>query len=267
MSSNETFKKLIWDYYHKNKRDLPWRTNITPYNIVISEVMLQQTQVPRIISKYNEFIQELPSFEALAQANFQQVLKLWQGIGYNRRAIYLQQIAKIIVEKYDGNLPDDPIILDSFPGIGAATAASIVVYAYNKPIPFIETNIRRIYIHHFFADKQDIHDEDIMPIVEETIDNQNPREWYYALMDYGTMLAKLVDNPNKRSKHYVKQSKFEGSNRQIRGKILKELLIGPQTTKNIFKVLDDNPLRVENIISELEMEGFLVRDKDLIKVK
>lgn len=262
LNTIHTFQQLIWDFYKKNKRILPWREDITPYKIVVSEVMLQQTQVPRIINKFNSFIQELPDFQSLAKANLNQVLRLWSGIGYNRRAIYLQQIAKLVTNTYKGILPEQPDLIDSFPGIGPATAASIVVYAFNKPVPFIETNVRKIYIHHFFHDQESVSDNEIFPIVENTLDKKNPREWYYALMDYGTMLSNMVDNPNKRSKHYIKQSKFEGSDRQIRGGILKHLISkGPQTKESLFKLFTQEEGRVEKVITALEKEGFIVFDK------
>ncbi len=149
---------------------------------------------------------------------------MWQGLGYNRRAKYLQESAKKVVNEFGGTLPQDQKILATFPGIGAATAASICTFAFNAPVAFIETNIRRVFIHHFFNDAESVSDKDILPMVESTLDRENPREWYWALMDYGAHLAKTMPNPNRRSKHYTKQSKFEGSNRQIRGAIVRLLL-------------------------------------------
>lgn len=263
----DKFIATVWDYYAKYKRDLPWRINITPYNIVISEVMLQQTQVSRIITKYEPFITELPCFQSLAEAPLPILLRLWQGIGYNRRAIYLQRLAQIVVQDYDRKLPENPVILDTFPGIGEATAASISVYAFNKPIPFIETNVRRIYIHHFFQDRIDIDDKEIMPIVAQTLDTENPREWYYALMDYGTMLARTIDNPNKRSKHYSIQSQFEGSDRQIRGMILKELLNQSLDKQELYGVIAKDESRVDKVITQLEREGFIIQEEGKYKIK
>lgn len=242
---------------------MPWRELITPYGIFVSEIMLQQTQVSRIVGKYTEFIKELPTFEALAQAPLSQLLSLWQGIGYNRRALYMQRSAQLIVRDYSGVLPQDPNILDTFPGIGKATAASIVVYAYNKPVPFIETNVRRVFIHHFFGDKTNVDDKELWPLVEEALQNEDPREWYYALMDYGTMLAKTIPNPNKKSKHYVIQSKFEGSRRQLRGKILKYLLAAENSERSVNAVHIINSVNGEadivySVLDELKQEGFVM---------
>src|SRR5581483_6695200 len=158
------------------------------------------------------------------KASLADVLSVWQGLGYNRRAMYLKQTAERITREFLGELPDDPKVLQTFPGFGYATACSTIVFSYNKPLPFIETNIRRVFIHHFFEDKTGIDDKEILPLVEKTLDKTNPRDWYYALMDYGTFLGKNVVNPNRKSKHYVKQSKFEGSLRQVRWRILKVLL-------------------------------------------
>lgn len=185
--------------------------------------MLQQTQVSRVLTKYEPFINFFPDFPTLASASFEQILKLWSGLGYNRRALHLHKSAKIIAQELKSNISSDPLLLEKLPGIGKATAASIVVFSYNTPLVFIETNIRRVFIHHFFKDGIKVHDRDIYPLIERTLDQEDPREWYYGLMDYGSYLSKIVQNPNRKSTHYVRQSKFEGSVRQQRGKILREL--------------------------------------------
>lgn len=261
------FLKLIWDYYSEHKRILPWREHIFPYGVVISELMLQQTQVSRVLVKYPEFLVSFPNFTALANAPFDKLLRVWQSMGYNRRAKYLQLIAKKIMEEYEGVVPQNPRILETFPGIGPATARSIITYIYNKPEIFIETNIRRIYIHHFFADATSISDKEIYPLVEKTLDTKNPREWYYALMDYGTALSKTVVNPNRKSKHYAKQSKFEGSNRQLRGGILKILLDKDHLTKEDIVLLTNfEKDRVYPVLEELQAEGFVNENNGMYTV-
>ncbi len=217
------FKKIIWDYYKNHKRNLIWRKNITPYHVLISEIMLQQTQVSRVEEKFPAFITAFPHFKKLANTPLKDIYIEWQGMGYNRRALYLKKIAEKIIKEHKGKLPQDPKTLETFPGIGHATAHSMVAFAYNQPVVFIETNIRRVFIHHFFKNKQNVHDSEIIPLVKKTLDVQNPREWYYALMDYGSYLAKQVVNPNRKSIHYMKQAQFKGSNRQIRGAILRLL--------------------------------------------
>lgn len=267
MTKLETFKQLVWNYYNANKRVLEWREHITAYGVIVSELMLQQTQVPRVQVKFPEFMQKFPTLQSLADASVADVLSVWQGMGYNRRALYLRLIAQELVGKYNGVLPRNTELVDALPGIGPATAAAILAYTYNMPTVFIETNIRRVFIHHFFEDGQEIADAELLPIVEAAVDKDNPREWYYALMDYGTHLAKTVPNPNRRSKHYAVQSKFEGSDRQIRGNIVKMLVAGKELGKEeLFNQLNVEESKFERILKDLEKEGFLVADKNKYKL-
>jgi len=220
----ELFKAKIWNYFTDHQRSFVWREHISPYKVVVSELMLQQTQTYRVEPKFIEFVSVFPDFASLAQASFSEILRLWKGLGYNRRARYLQQIAQQITEKHAGELPCDPKILEDLPGIGPATARSIITFAYNIPTVFIETNIRAVFLEHFFAGEAKVHDKQILPLIEQSLDHAQPRLWYYALMDYGVHLKKLHNNPSRRSAHHVLQSQFKGSNRQVRGKILELLL-------------------------------------------
>lgn len=258
----QTFQNKIKNFYKKNKRDLPWRRSISSYRTVVSEIMLQQTQVPRVMTKFPEFIKAFPNFKQLANAPLRDVLKVWQGMGYNRRAKYLKAIAEIVTEKYHGRLPQTPNELQALPGIGPNTAASITAFAYNKPVVFIETNIRSVYIHEFSPNKTDVHDKDLMPIIEQTLDTKNPRDWYSALMDYGTKLKSENKNPNRKSKHYSKQSKFQGSDRQIRGMILKLLTEHEKFSEQaIIKKLDKDPERAKRILKGLVDDGMIRYEK------
>ena len=254
---DDLFITLIWEYYKKHKRPMPWRDDISPYSIFVSEVMLQQTQVSRALIKYPIFTKVFPNFQSLAQSKTSALLSAWQGMGYNRRALYLRSAAQIIMEKYGGILPDNPILLDELPGIGYATACSIAAFAFNKPVVFIETNIRRVYIHHFFSEEKMIADNTILPLVEKTGDKNNSREWYWALMDYGAYLSKKIENPNKNSKHYIKQKKFEGSVREVRGGILKLLLKKHYALDELKKIYRDEQLFTA--LKQLEKEGFIIR--------
>lgn len=218
------FKAEVWKYYRGHKRDLPWRRTKNPYRILVSEIMLQQTQVSRVLAKYPQFIKRFPNFQTLAKSSTRDVLITWQGLGYNRRALALKKIAKIVVKKYRGVLPRDAASLKKLPGIGQSTAGAILAFSYGVAEPFIETNIRRVYIYFFFRNKKKVCDTEILELVMKTLDKKNPREWYWALMDYGAMLGALPKNPNQKSVHYAKQSKFIGSDRELRGKILKLLL-------------------------------------------
>lgn len=257
------FKKHVWDFYAAHKRDFAWRTTSNPYHIVVSEVMLQQTQTFRVAPKFDAFVGALPTFEALADASLHDVFTLWQGLGYNRRARSLQQLAQQVVHNYAGILPDSPEKLVMFPGIGPATASSIAAFAFNKPTVFIETNIRAVFIHHFFYDAVSVHDRDILPLVQQTVDEHRPREWYYALMDYGVMLKKIAKNPSRKSKHHVVQSAFNGSDRQIRGLIIKLLVVHRSLERENMEALVVHELdcalaRVQEQLEALCNEGLVI---------
>ncbi len=261
------FKGYIWDYYHKQGRQLSWRPPVLkphkdgaldPYIIVVSEVMLQQTQVSRVEKKLPEFIKAFPNFEALAKADTTELLKVWQGMGYNRRALNLRKLAQEVMHLYKGQLPRDMRDLDALPGIGPNTAGSIRAFAFNLPSIFIETNIRRVFIHHFFADKKNVHDEQILELVEKTLPKENIREWYYALMDYGSHLTSKVENPNRKSAHYNKQAKFSGSNRQLRGALIRAFLKGEPLDEKVFaRKYNKSAAQIKKALRDLENEGFL----------
>lgn len=257
---DEDFKRIVSQFYSQHKRILPWRESIVPYHVLITEIMLQQTQVPRVLIKFQEFIAVFPDFKTLAESSLLDVLRVWQGLGYNRRGKYLHETARIIHHTYHDLIAADPELLVALPGIGPATARSIVTFVHNKPEIFIETNIRRVYIHHYFQDRAEIEDKDILPLVERTLDKENPREWYYALMDYGTDLGKRVSNPNRKSKHYSKQSRFEGSKRQVRGAILRELLKKnkPMNKVELSEVLTQEQGRVTEVLIDLAKENLII---------
>jgi A/G-specific adenine glycosylase len=257
------FRQMVLSHYEQYGRDMAWRNTTDPYQILVSEIMLQQTQVERVTVKFPEFIRAFPDFASLAAAPLAYVLAVWQGLGYNRRAIALQKCAIRVLNEYDGVLPSDVDILATFPGIGRATASSIAAFAFNMPVVFIETNIRRVFIHFFFSDTDTVNDAEILPLVEQALFHENPRVWYWALMDLGSALKKTVPNPNRRSVHYTKQSPFEGSDRNIRGTIIRMLLAEPgMSEKKFLGIRSDDPARIKKILSALESEGFILRHKD-----
>jgi A/G-specific adenine glycosylase len=262
-----SFRNFIWTFYEKEGREFEWRNVDNPYYVLVSEIMLQQTQTYRVEPKYRAFIDAFPDLESLASASLRDVLGMWQGLGYNRRGKFLHQAAQRVMQEFRGNLPDDPAILVTLPGIGKNTAGSISAFAFNKPTIFIETNIRTVFIHSFFKDQAEVHDNLILPLVEQTVDHDNPREWYYALMDYGVHLKKMVPNPSRRSKHHVVQSKFEGSDRQIRGAIIRALVQRPALSESELSVICNHDARVPNIIQELEQEQLIERDNDLFSIR
>ncbi len=262
-ASCDAFKKLIGDFYRHYRRKLPWRTNVTPYNVVVSEVMLQQTQVTRVLQKFDSFISVFPDFESLANASLRDIMSVWQGMGYNRRALALQRIAGKTVYEYNGILPADPDILVTFPGIGHATASSIACFAFNLPAVFIETNIRSVFCHFFFAGGSGVHDAQIVPLIKETVDAKNPREWYYALMDYGAFLKSRLPNPSRQSLHYRTQSKFEGSLRQVRGAILRALTVKNASKRLLREQIPCRDAQLKTALSGLHKEGLVTRTRHL----
>jgi A/G-specific adenine glycosylase len=263
------FQKIIYTFYKNNHREFVWRTTTNPYHIVVSEIMLQQTQTKRVEKKYPEFIKKFPTWKKLASAAQSDVLRVWHGMGYNRRALALQSIAREVVTIYKNKLPLDTKILQTFKGIGPNTAGSISAFAFNLPAPFIETNIRTVFIHHFFAKRNNIHDQEILPLVVQTIDTKNPRKWYYALMDYGVYLKKNFSNPSTKSIHHIRQSKFIGSDRQIRGVLIRLLLTHTQRTKKQllknFKTTDH--LRCTKILKNLIQENFIIQKNNFYSLK
>ena len=252
------FQALIYAHFREYGRQLPWRETTDPYRILVSEIMLQQTQVERVIEKYEAFISTFPDFHALAQAPLQKLLQVWQGLGYNRRAIALKRTAETVVTVYAGTLPSEPVELEKLPGIGPYTAAAITAFAFNRPTVFIETNIRTVFIHFFFAGQTDIVDAEIRPLVEQTLDVVEPRRWYYALMDYGVLLKQQHQNPNRRSAHYQKQTPFKGSNRELRGAILRVLTRESRLSEpELIQVLGADPERMKHALAQLQDEGFV----------
>jgi A/G-specific adenine glycosylase len=220
--------------------------------------MLQQTQVERVIDKYPTFLAAFPDFSMLAKAPLKKLLAVWQGMGYNRRALALKALAQEVLDGHSGRLPSDPDELMTLPGIGKYTAGAVAAFAFNKPVIFMDTNIRRVYIHAFFHDRENIHDDEIIPLLKRTMDAGKPRTWYNALMDYGAMLKREQVNPNRRSAHYAKQSPFENSNRQVRGRILKLLVQeAPLTRARIVIGTGMDLERVKENLVQMEKEGFI----------
>ncbi len=262
------FQKIIWDYYQRHGRhDLPWRKKITPYLIVVSEVMLQQTQVSRVLPKYQAWLKQFPSFQALAKAGNRTILTTWQGLGYNRRALALKKLAKIVTEQYHGRLPTLTEELKKLPGIGGATAGSIAAFAFNQPTIFIETNIRTVFLHHFFARREKVTDQEVFSLIEKTIVGKRPREWYWALMDYGVYLKQQHSNPSRRSAHHQKQPIFKGSKRELRGKILRLILEQPHTLGELNQLLPHDLSRLPAILAELTSEAFLERHRQKYSIR
>ncbi|HKK66429.1 MAG TPA: A/G-specific adenine glycosylase [Clostridia bacterium] len=262
------FQQRIWNYYHEYGRPFPWRDTKDPYQILVSELMLQQTQTERVLKKYQPFLERFPGYAELATAPLAEVLSLWQGLGYNRRALGLKRIAELVHYNHADILPDDPDILLSFPMIGPATAGSLQAFIFNKPVAFIETNIRRVILYCFFDSKEGVHDSEVLDVATQVLNASDPRQWYYALMDYGVYLKYAVINPNRRSAHYRRQAPFENSNRQIRGALLRVInKKGPLSTDVICGEMSSfEEERVLKCLSDLTKEGFLAAENETYRI-
>ncbi len=254
------FRKEIYAHYRAHgRRDLPWRKTKSAYRILVSEFMLQQTQVARVVEKYGPFVERFPDFESLARARLRDVLKEWSGLGYNRRALLLREAARIVVARFDGTTPREFEQLLALPGIGRATASEISAFAFGEPRAFIETNVRAVYIHFFFAGRERVADSELMPLVEQTLDRKNPRKWYYALMDYGAALKREHANPSRRSAHHAKQARFEGSDRQARGLIVRALAGRNMEERELAGATGLSLARIRSVYPGLRRDGLVMR--------
>jgi A/G-specific adenine glycosylase len=230
--------------------------------------MLQQTQVSRVAEHYGQFLERFPDPAALARSPLSDALALWQGLGYNRRCLGLHRAASQIVSRFGGRVPRSVDDLESLPGVGRSTASAVAAFAFGLPHAFIETNIRRVFIHWFFPGRTTVHDRQILPLVERTMDRRRPGEWFNALMDYGVWLAGQFENPNRRSVHHARQPSFEGSRRQLRGKVL-ALLVDrrPRRIAALARELGTTEIRLAPIVSALEAEGFLDLNRGYYRVR
>lgn len=252
------FREIVYAFYAHHRRDFPWRENITPYRIIVSEIMLQQTGVERVLKKYDTFLARFPGFEDLVRASVKDIMEEWQGLGYNRRVLSLKKLSHAILEIHSGKVPDVPGALEKLPGIGKATAGAICAFAFNKPVLFIETNIRRVFIHHFFEGRSGISDNELFPLIEAALDRRHSRDWYYALMDYGTYIATLTGNPNRKSAHYAKQSPFQDSDRQVRGELVRFFLRhGPSCVQDIIRETGLDDARLTRILHSMIKDGLV----------
>ena len=263
--------KLLW-------RELPWRNVSDAYAVLVSEVMLQQTQVKRVLGRWERFLAKFPTPDALAAAATSDVIMEWQGLGYNRRALALKRACEICSADFGGSLPRTAAELEKLPGIGPATAAGVVAFAYDEPALYLETNVRTVFLHDVFPGREGVRDKEIAPLVAATCPDEDVRGWYYALLDYGAHLKATVTNPSRRSAHYARQSAFEGSRRQKRAEVVRIVLAAEGTIPleevrgllNRFERdhgrdgVDDELF--DSIVSDLAAEGFFSVEGDVARV-
>jgi A/G-specific adenine glycosylase len=258
------FRNIVWGYYREHGRDeLPWRKTTDPYRIMVSEIMLQQTQVERVIPYYKAWVKKYPTARSLAKAPLSDALRMWQGLGYNRRAKLLHMAAQQITQNYGGNVPADAAVLESFWGIGPYTAHAIVAFAFNHDAVFIETNIRTAVTYHFFPKRKSVADEEVLAVLKKVLPRGRAREWYSALMDYGAHLKRNGVKLNAKAKGYTKQKPFGGSARQARGAILRELAKGSGSKARLVGLLgDDRKEQLETQLGNLLTEGMIKKSRN-----
>ena len=268
--AEQRFIAKVWAEGERLYRDLPWRNIDDPYAVLVSEIMLQQTQVSRVEKYWDRFLQLFPTLDALASAETSLVLESWQGLGYNRRALMLKRCAEQCSQEYGGRLPKAHAELLALPGIGKATAGGVMAFAYQKPSLYLETNVRTVFLHEFFPEEDNVADRQLEPLVKRTCSINDPRGWYYALLDYGAHLKSIMPNPSRRSRHYTQQSKFEGSRRQKRAELVRVVLAQREVTfAELCEALNsfekkhgrselDTEL-VHSIVDDLVREGFFAQ--------
>lgn len=253
------FRRIIKGFYRAHGRSFAWRTTFDPYHILVSEIMLQQTQTSRVQERFPLFLKRFPTIRALAKASQADVIAAWEGLGYYRRARNLHRAAQAVCESYNGEIPSSHELLEGLPGIGAYTAAALSVFAFETPRAMLETNIRDVYLYSFFANARDVTDSAVLDVVEASMDTRQCREWFYALMDFGVELKRARPGINRQSKHHAKQSKFEGSDRQIAARVLRYVVKKERgvSVAMVTRAVELDEARVQKAIERLIREGLL----------
>lgn len=256
------FRSFIFRWWRTHQRQLPWRTTSDPYRILVSEVMLQQTQVPRVLPAYHSFLMTFPTVAVLASADAATVIRMWRGLGYNRRAVYLRDAARQIVREFDGVVPDDEAALRTLPGVGEYTARAVLVYAYRRNVALVDTNVRQILVYHFFGGQQ-VPNRQIQSLATELVPPGRSWEWHQALMDYGAMGLPKSRTVRRRP---GSASSFRGSDRFLRGRIIDRLRECPtQSAGELYRYLGGETVctqvRFDRILADLHRDR-LVSERD-----
>jgi A/G-specific adenine glycosylase len=258
----QRFQQKILEFYQKNKRDLPWRKTTDPYHILVSEFMLQQTQVSRVVEYYNKWMESWPTVNNLASEEYKNVLQSWMGLGYNRRAMYLHNTAKIIVKDFDSDVLNAVNHYENLPGIGLYTSKAIQIFAANADIATVDTNIRRILISEFDLN-ENISENDLFSLAQLCLPHGKSRDWHNALMDYGAM---YLTSRKSGIKPKTQQSRFKGSDRQIRGQILRLLLKEDHSFYELHHQIQVNDTRLTGILDKMIHEKTISKTNEKFHV-
>ena len=259
---------MIFTWWKENRRDLPWRRTHEPYTILVSEIMLQQTQVSRVLPKYEEFLILFPDIFALARASTAEVLKAWKGMGYNRRALYLKKTAEAVVKTYGGKFPENEKDLMNLPGLGKYTARALLVFAYKKDISMIDTNIRQIIVQYFFHGEPQ-KEKEVEAVAEQLVPKGKSWDWHQALMDYGALelVREKQAKPADKSHRHIP---FKDTKRFIRGKVLDRLRVSPVTESELVEYLTDTYQKkaswIQSILRDLERDGLVESHHKLMQL-
>jgi A/G-specific adenine glycosylase len=256
---NDIQEKIL-SFYDEHGRSLPWRTTHDAYKVWVSEVMLQQTQVSRVIPKYKAWMESYPAVDDLADASFKDVLNHWDGLGYNNRAKWLHQAAQQIIDEYDGELPRSRESLKDLPGIGPYTARAIQIFAYNEDVVTVDTNIRRVLISELGLDES-LEETDLYDVAKHLLPEGRSRQWHNALMDYGAMVATSHETGVSPTST---QDAFEGSVRQARANILRSV---KEDRTSVEAIRDDYPDRWEEALNGLSDDGLVTIDDGVIRLR
>jgi A/G-specific adenine glycosylase len=264
-SSQLRFRRAVRSYYARCGRHFPWRETRDPYAILVSEIMLQQTQTSRVSERFPLFLRRFPDAAALAHASQSEVIQAWEGLGYYRRARNLHRAAQAVVQHHDGVVPSSFEALRSLPGVGAYTAAAVSAFAFDRGVAMIETNIRSVYLYVFCKGRHGVRDSEILKLVEETMPSRNVRDWFYGLMDLGVELKRVAPTVNHASRHHTKQSPFKGSDRQVAAYVLRLIVAGKRATARgcivkavTSKFAEATREQVDRALARLTREGLVV---------
>ena len=271
------FRRKLKRWWRTHRRSFPWRETDDPYAVLVSEIMLQQTQADRVAPKFDAFLARFPDIETLARAENASVLKMWSGLGYNRRALNLKRAAEVVVQEHDGVVPEDETELLVLPGVGTYTAKALLAFAHNRTVAPVDTNIRRIYIRHFGAEAE----RDLQAFADTMVPRGQGRNWSSLLMDFGALVCRaknpacyelgLVHRGEPRA--LPKQKPFRDSDRFWRGRVvevLRERASLPQAKiKQEVEAFSGEKLtrkRTQRIIESLIRDGLITRENNRVRL-
>ena len=250
----QEFQKKVFSFYKKYGRELPWRKTTDPYKILLSELMLQQTQVNRVILYYEKWISRWPTIHALASASLAEVLQAWMGLGYNTRAINLHKAARKIVAEFNNDVLEAMKQYKEIPGVGRYTSQAVQIFSTNANLVTVDTNIRRIFIKEFNLPEK-VSDKALWELAERCLPRGKSRDWHNALMDYGALFLTAKKTGIKPK---TQQSQFEGSDRQIRARILRCLLKEKMSLSELEKTVRIEQIRLRQILDKMMNEKIIM---------